>query len=141
MKWFTTRSIRKPDDQGDASTYFNRGLMHDQGVGVPKNAAEAVKWYRLSAELGHIKAQFNLGASYARGDGVLKDEAESVKWYRMAAEQGDATAQFNLGGMYGKGEGVPKDEIEAARSAAMIRGLAWASAGWCAVWAVAAWVW
>lgn len=33
------------------------------------------------------------------------------------------------------------EEIDAARSAALVRGAAWASAGWCAVWAVAAWVW
>ena len=85
--------------------------MYDNGEGVLKDEAEAVKWFRLAAEQGDAKAQFNLGLMYDNGEGVLKDEAEAVRWFRLAAEQGVATAQFNLGIRYGKGEGVLKDSV------------------------------
>ena len=35
--------------------------MYDTGLGVPQDAAEAVRWFRLAAEQGHAEAQNNLG--------------------------------------------------------------------------------
>ncbi len=69
---------------------------------LPKDEAEAVRWYRKAAEQGYAQAQFNLGVVYANGRGVAKDEAEAVRWYRKAAEQGLAMAQYNLGVAYPK---------------------------------------
>ena len=88
-----------------ASDYHN-------GEGVPKDEAEAAKWYRKAAEKGLASAQHNLGLCYDNGEGVPKDEAEAAKWYRKAAEQGYAEAQCDLGLCYHKGEGVPKDKRE-----------------------------
>ena len=85
--------------------------MLAQGQGVPKNGAEAAKWYRLAAEQGHVDAQNNLGLMYAQGQGVPKNGAEAAKWYRLAAEQGHADAQNNLGLMYANGEGLPDDYV------------------------------
>ena len=87
------------------------GVMYDNGEGVLKDDAEAVRWYRLAADQGDVFAQFNLGLMYANGLGVLKDDAEAGRWYRLAAEQGNAAAQFNLGVMYDNGEGVLKDSV------------------------------
>ena len=94
---------------------LNLGIMYAKGEGVPKDDAEAVRWYRLAAEQGLANAQLNLGAAYTNGEGVPRDDAEAVKWYRLAADQGHAPAQFNLGIMYAKGEGVLKDNAEAVR--------------------------
>jgi TPR repeat protein len=58
--------------------------------------AEAVKWFRLSAEQGYAKAQYNLALMYANGQGVSQDYKEAVKWYRLSAEQGNADAQIIL---------------------------------------------
>ena len=85
------------------------------GEGVPQDAAEAVRWFRLAAEQGHASAQYNLGVMYDTGEGVPQDAAEAVRWYRLAAEQGYASAQNNLGFAYGTGEGVPQDAAEAVR--------------------------
>ena len=71
--------------------------MYDKGNGVLQDYAEAVKWYRLSAEQGYAGAQYNLGVMYDKGDGVLQDYTEALKWYRLSAEQGYAVAQYNLG--------------------------------------------
>jgi len=80
---------------------------------VPKDSAEAVKWYRKAAEQGSAAGQYGLGLMCSNGDGMPKDSAEAVKWFRKAAEQGFAAAQYNLGVMYYTGDGVPEDEIEA----------------------------
>ena len=77
--------------------------------GKLQDYAEAVKWYRKSAEQGYAYAQDNLGVCYENGQGVKQDYAEAVKWYRKAAEQGDADAQNNLGVCYRNGQGVEKD--------------------------------
>ena len=82
-------------------------------MGVEKNEAEAVKWFRQAADQGLAMAQYSLGCCYGNGEGVEKDEAESVKWYRKAAEQGNADAQYNLGCCYDNGHGVEKDQVEA----------------------------
>ena len=75
-------------EQGDADTQFNLGLMYTNGEGVPEDACEAAKWFRMAAEQGQAKAQFNLGIMYAEGIGVPEDAREAMKWFRMAAEQG-----------------------------------------------------
>ena len=80
---------------------------------VPKDYAEAAKWYRKAAEQGFAMAQHSLGSMYEIGQGFSQDYAEAVKWYRKAAEQGHAEAQFGLGYMYYHGQGVPQDYAEA----------------------------
>ena len=75
--------------------------------------AEAMKWYRKSADQGVAGAQFSLGNMYFSGHGIPHDDVEAVKWYRKAADQGDAYGQFYLGGMYEMGYGVPQDNVEA----------------------------
>lgn len=82
---------------------------------MPKDYAEAFKWYRKAAEHGHSGAQNNLGTCYERGLGTPKDYLEAVTWYRKAAEQGDDYAQNNLGACYANGIGVPKDRAEAVK--------------------------
>ena len=52
---------------------------------MPKNAAEAVKWYRKAAEQGDAEAQYNLGVMYDKGEGVPKNNVEAYKWFNLAA--------------------------------------------------------
>lgn len=63
------------------------GDMYAEGQGVPKDEAEAVKWYRKAAEKGFAKAQQKLGDMYKDGRGVAKDAAEAKKWHNEAAKQ------------------------------------------------------
>lgn len=89
--------------------------MYAKGDKVPKDVAEAAKWFRMAAEQGHAAAQNNLGWMYASGNGVAKDDVEAVRWYQLAAEKGHASAQTNLGWMYDEGHGVPQDRAEALK--------------------------
>ena len=69
--------------------------MYDDGDGVPKNDAEALKWYRRAADQGDADAQFNLGLMYYNGEGVPKNDAEAYFWWNLAAAQGNADAKTN----------------------------------------------
>ena len=83
---------------------------------------EALKYYRKSAEQGHVQAQCDLGnIYYYRGCDVDKDYKEALKWFRKSAEKGDTEAQCMLGEMYENGHGVSpnlKKAIEWYRKAA-----------------------
>jgi tetratricopeptide (TPR) repeat protein len=98
-------------EQGDAEAQFSLGFCYDDGRGVAKNYAQAVKWYRQAAEQNYAPAQFNLGYCYANGQGVRKNKTEAAEWFRKAAEQNYAPAQSNLGCCYDNGRGVDKDVV------------------------------
>lgn len=87
--------------------------MYHTGNGTKKNMSEAVKWYAMAADQGHMIAQNNLAAMYENGLGVEVDEKAAAKWYRKAADVGYANAQYNLGQLYAQGRGVQQDINEA----------------------------
>jgi TPR repeat protein len=51
---------------------------------VPRDDAEAVRWYRKAADQGDADAQRNLGLMYATGRGVARDDVEAWRWLRKA---------------------------------------------------------
>ena len=90
----------KPDVEGNKRTAEPQGADAQFNLGLEyydyENYAEAVKWYRKSAEQGYVAAQFNLGWCYENGLGVEKNSTEAWRWYQYAAEQGDSKAQAAL---------------------------------------------
>ena len=86
-------AVRQAAEQGDAAAQYNLGLMYANGEGVPKDDAEAVKWYRLAAEQGQANAQHNLGVMYANGEGVLKDSVLAHMWSSIAGANGNEAAR------------------------------------------------
>jgi uncharacterized protein len=112
----TANELRKLAESGEATAQNNLGFMYANGVGVPKDEAEAVKWFRKAAIQGNAQAQSNLGIAYGNGEVVPQDDVEAVKWYRKAADQGDAQAQFVLGLTFYNGtDGLTKDKAEALK--------------------------
>ena len=99
--------------QGDPDAQNKLGAAYFHGKGVEKNAGEAEKWFRQSAEKGYAKAQYNLGVMYYQGAGVAQNYSEAFKMYTQAAQKGYALAQYNLGLVYLQGVGVPKDQVTA----------------------------
>ncbi|MGH8655105.1 MAG: tetratricopeptide repeat protein [Gammaproteobacteria bacterium] len=119
--------------------------MYEEGIGIAKNYAEAVKWYHKAAEQGEPQAQANLGLLYfnALSLGLSSDPnsayTEALHWFSKAANQGNATGQFGLAGIYATGKGVPEDGAEAlkwlrraaaqgdenAQNVLRIKGLSW----------------
>ena len=82
--------------QGHSGAQVKLGLMFENGQGVAKDDAEAVRLYRLAAAQGNASAQYNLGLMFEDGEGVAKDDAEAVRLYRLAAAQGHAKAAAAL---------------------------------------------
>ena len=79
--------------KGDVVAQYFLGGFYFLGEGVPEDDAEAVKWYRKSAESGYAKAQVSLGYMYSIGYGVPQSNVEAYKWYNLAAAQGNARAR------------------------------------------------
>ena len=82
-------------EQGDIEAQYNLGMMYHKGRGIPQDAKEAVKWYRLAAEQGDSNAQTNLGLMYINGDGVIKDIVLAYMWWNIAGDQGRKNAKRN----------------------------------------------
>ncbi len=101
--------------QGLAKAQHNLGVMYEQGTGVPRDAREAAKWYRLAAEKGYPRSQNNLASLYEVGQGVPRDAVEAARLYQAAAEQGFVLAQYNLGTVFQEGRGVSRDLGEARK--------------------------
>jgi hypothetical protein len=49
-------------EQGNAYAQTDLGVLYENGLGVPQNNAEAIKWYRKAAAQGNVNAQSNLNA-------------------------------------------------------------------------------
>ena len=66
--------------------------MYQQGQGVKKDLAMALRWWEKAALQGHVLAQLSLGQLYAKGDVVARDTYMAAFWLDMAAAQGEQEA-------------------------------------------------
>ena len=80
--------------KGDAEAQTRLGVCYATGIGVEKDAAEAVRWFRKAAEQGIAQAQYNFGICYHNGTGVEKDEKEAFAWVNIAAVKMPETAKI-----------------------------------------------
>ena len=109
----TTNPSTSEHRQQEASEAVKKGLMYGTGNGVPKDEAEAVRWFRKAAEAGNSEGMYNLGIAYANGLGVEMNMVEAVKWFRMGVDAGKKDGMYYLGVAYASGLGVEKNEAEA----------------------------
>ncbi|MDR0234005.1 MAG: SEL1-like repeat protein [Zoogloeaceae bacterium] len=100
-------------EKGKAEARIYLGEMYASGLGVGRDEAEAVKWWRKAAEQGSKEGMEALNQYWS--DVHQRSYVEAVKWIQEAAEQGDAGAQYNFGVMYEKGQGVAQDKAEAVK--------------------------
>ena len=76
------------------------GVCYDEGWGVQKNEAEAVRLWALAAEQGHALAQYELGYCYFYGKrGLQQDLVKARQLYQQAAAQGHTQAIGMLAAM------------------------------------------
>ena len=71
-------------------------LYLGDSFGAQGKPAEAVNWYRRSAEKGFAGGQFNLGRMYAAGRGTRQSDQEAYKWFSLASAQGHPDARKQL---------------------------------------------
>src|ERR1051326_8885733 len=108
-------------EAGDAAAQLALGICYEQGIGVPRDEGQAIKWWRKAAAQGLARAQFNLGFFYVTGgwqhSGFSNNPSnltQAVKWFRESADQGLAMGQMWVGLCYSKGKGVATNLTEAA---------------------------
>ena len=102
--------------QGDAGSQFNVGVMYQDGMGTCERPHErSADWWGRAAEQGHAGAQVALGRAYEDGQGVPQSYERAIELYKLSEAQGDARATLCLGMCYSNGWGVDQSWAEARR--------------------------
>lgn len=104
--------------EGTAAVIRSIGDIYREGIGVTKNPAHAVEWYKRAAALGEQGAQWRLVDAYEEGNGVSQNAELAAFWFSMInhdedelsceelqelhdeAVAGDAVAQAELAAQY-----------------------------------------
>jgi TPR repeat protein len=118
--------VQRKAEAGDREAQFRVGSAYDSGVGVPRDGAEAMKWYLRAAEAGHAEAQNSVGS----GLQAEKRYGEARIWYERAAAQGHALATNNLAYLHDLGLGVKQDRQKGFELYTRAADLGWAEAMW-----------
>ena len=90
---------------------FNYANMKLNGIGVPVNKEEAVIYYKMAADIGHIKSMVCYSTILYEGDGVPVNKEEAAKYIKMAADKGERKAMMTYSMLLVKGDGVPANNI------------------------------
>jgi hypothetical protein len=96
-----------------AEVQFHLGKAYDYGIGVDQNTIEAVRWYRLAAENGHLKSQNIYGGYLYCGRGVEIDFVKAVIWMKKSSKIAYSIDLVFLGSCYAEGKGTAIDLCEA----------------------------
>ena len=106
---------------GDAQTaglnapqLFDQGMNALMGSSVTRSDANAMEYFRRSAELGFAPAQVVLGYLFETGRGTPVNTREAFGWYKRAAQQDDPLAQWLAGRMIYAGSVPGRDLNEAS---------------------------
>ena len=95
-------------NQGDVRAQHRLGDIYRTASEPVRDYAQALSWYRKSADRGNTLSQYELGRMYAQGLGVRQNFHRAAEWYRLASSLSrHADAQFSLGELYFNGRGVP----------------------------------
>lgn len=97
---------------GQASALL--GQVYLTGFAVPRNVAEAAKWYERADEVGYVPAAKIAGDIYYYGYGIPKDPAKAVKYYKKAATLGFAPAQYAYANILYLGEAGQREDVKTA---------------------------
>jgi TPR repeat protein len=100
-------------ERGDANALFNLGKLHFEGKGVPKDAAQAVAYYKRAAAKDHVLALNTLGALYKMGAKSPEDLEQARAYYARSAALGNAVGLYETARMVLEAGMTPAQQIEA----------------------------
>ena len=94
IKWY-----KKAAEKGYPTAQYQLGLIYYNGDGVPRNDAEAVKYFTMASQNKELikdalsSAYTYLAQCYRFGRGVAADERKADEYTSKAAELGDPDAR------------------------------------------------
>jgi uncharacterized protein len=107
-------AVRTMAVAGDVEALFLMGTAYAEGLGVRADDDEALDWYGLAADQGHVLAAHNIGNAFRDGRGVDVNHETAAAWWLRAAKAGDVIPALRLGEAYEAGRGVEPD-LDSAR--------------------------
>jgi TPR repeat protein len=106
-------TLRRFAEQGNAAVMHRLGHMYARGQGVPRDAAEAVRWYRQAASAGNAASMTELAMMLFEGRGAPADSVEGLRLLRQAADSGYANAQWRYASVLNEGKYTTRDPAQA----------------------------
>lgn len=100
--------LRAAAEKSYAAAENDLGSLYENGWGVTKDEAEAIRWYRRAFEDGY-PAFSNIGHFYWDGIGVGMDRREATRWFERGADSGDPFSHRRLAELYETGQQLPYD--------------------------------
>jgi hypothetical protein len=92
----------------------NLGAMYEKGEELPRNPAEAIRWYGEAAKESD-PAKLNLAEKLIQGRSLPRDYAQALDLCRAASDHEYAPGQYCVGYLYQHGLGVETNPIEAVK--------------------------
>ena len=84
--------LRLAAEEGCKHAQFDLGCAYEDGVGVPQDLNEAMKWFYKSAEKRQEKAQYVLACCLLE----QQNDSQALYWLKKAANGGDKDAKHYL---------------------------------------------
>ncbi|MDR2441832.1 MAG: sel1 repeat family protein [Planctomycetaceae bacterium] len=84
-------------EAGDSESQYYLGKSLEAGHGTPVSLEEALDWYRISAQNGHVKAKYRLAKLLFQKLGTVFNRNEALKLLQESAEEGYMLSQYLLG--------------------------------------------
>lgn len=108
-----------PDDPDYMNSRIDAAMtlakIYVTGFGLPRNPAEAKRWYLKADEFGFVPASHIVGQIYENGYAGEKTLPKAVSYFKKAGIAGYAPSEYELGVIYyNGGDGVPEDKKLAA---------------------------
>ncbi|MGP4083489.1 tetratricopeptide repeat protein [Streptomyces sp. KR55] len=105
-RWF-----RRGAELGDGFCAYSMALAARDGLGVPQDSAQFLKFLRMAAGCGIPEACALLADQHNAQD----EEEDAFKWYLVAAQGGHVPAMWVVAARYEAGLGVAQDPVMAVR--------------------------
>lgn len=98
----------------DAWAGYALGNLYAAGLGVPRSADDAFRWYLWSAKRGNRFAQRQVANAYLDGEGTRRNAAEAAYWFRIGIAPFQlARMYYGLSGTYARGHLAPVNRDKA----------------------------
>lgn len=80
------------EETGDDTAQLSTGFLYDHGIGVRRDKAQAMRWYRQAYRNGSTLAPINLGLSYRE----LGRRRAALQWFERALARGEREAALHI---------------------------------------------